>query len=140
MLLLNDLSQAVAAYQSGSVGLNDIYNWFDRASDSYSGESPEVQVILDAVDSLFGELRRDELDVDGFRRILGQLVPDYQPLESVAGHVQTFDSPLPDVTKFVNGPPRIFPYASTDKEVYEPSHSVAGASLPKSELRYCPAT
>lgn len=74
MLSLADLSQAIAAYRSGSVSLGQFEDGFRTASRSMFGESKEVLNACLAIEAAFSELHYGEMSELDFRQELANVV------------------------------------------------------------------
>ncbi len=72
-LSINDLSEAVQAYNEGSANLDEFSDWFHRASRGFWGESAKVRDLCIAIRAAFDALDYDGINEDVFRAKLEKL-------------------------------------------------------------------
>jgi hypothetical protein len=77
MLPLNDLVQAVDAYRSGDVSLDEFADWYDRASLGKFGESANVLEVCMAIDFAFSSLQFENISEEQFRQELDEAIRPY---------------------------------------------------------------
>ena len=74
MQTLDDLSQAVHAYQTGEAPLADFEDWFRRASRNRFASPVAVRDVYDAVDMAFVRLDEAEISETEFREELANAI------------------------------------------------------------------
>jgi hypothetical protein len=70
MLSLNDLSQAIEAYQSGGASIDEFLDWFRAASRSRFGESEQVLDFCQDIEAVISELYYGGITEKQFREDL----------------------------------------------------------------------
>jgi hypothetical protein len=81
MMTLNDLSRAIAAYQSGQSSLDQFADWFRSVSRRKFAEPEEVRNAILEIDSTFSRLEFEGLSEREFRQELANAVRPFASRE-----------------------------------------------------------